>query len=124
MTDFVLANYAGNKALTDLLDGNRWLALHNGPGPTALGPDGPHNEIAGAGYIRQLIKFAVSSGKTRVSNNAQKFSGLAADTMTWLSVWDLVADGNMIFARKLIPAITVVESGFFLAAPGDVALSL
>lgn len=124
MTDFVLSNYGANKALTDMLNGNRWLALHNGPGPTVLGSGAADNELAGAGYVRQLIKFAVPSGRTRVSNNAQKFAGLAADTVTWLSVWDLIGDGNMIFAKKLTPAITVVESGFLLAAPGDVALSL
>ncbi len=119
MTD-TLANYAGNKALAALLDGTKYLALFKAD-PTAAGA--LVDEFAGAAYARQPITFAAATNKTRVSNKAQLFPGLPAGIATHLAVFEPTGD-NMIFAKALSPPITVLESGQFLCAAGDVALSI
>ena len=82
------------------------------------------SEVAGGGYARQPIKFAIPSGKTAVSTLATIHTGMPACTVAWLAVWDGLAAGHMIFAYPLAPPIAVPASGQFLAKAGDIAVSL
>lgn len=117
----VLSNWAANTALLSVLPPGCFLACHLSD-PTPLGNTG--SEVGGGGYQRQPIGFAAASNRTRVSNNAQTFPGMPACIVTHLGVWTAIGGGHMVFARKLPTPITVLVSGQFLAAKGDVALSL
>lgn len=117
----VLSNWAANTALQAMMNVPCYLALHLSD-PTALG--NPATEVAGGGYARQPISFSAATNRTRVSTNAQTFPGMPQSTVTHLSVWTAVSGGSMVFAKQLPSPIKVLESGQFLAAAGDVALSL
>jgi hypothetical protein len=117
----VLSNWAANAALQLILPAGCHLGCHL-TDPTPVGNIG--SEVAGGGYERQPISFADASNRTRVSSNAQLFPGMPACIVGWLAVWTAVSGGHLVFARKLLVPIPVLESGQFLAAAGDVALSL
>jgi hypothetical protein len=117
----VLSNYAGNLALSTLLGPGKYLALHESdPTATAI----LATEVAGGGYARQPVTFAAPSSKTAVSTNAQVFPGLPVVVVTYIAVWDAAGGGHMIFALQLAVPEDTTLSGQFLAAVGDVALSL
>lgn len=118
----VLSNYAGNLALATLLNGAPvYLALHTAD-PTVTGL--PGTEVAGGGYARQRITFSAASSKTVTSTNAIDFPGMPACTVTYLAVWNATSSGNMIYSFALDTPIVVSTDGEFLAAAGDIALSL
>lgn len=121
MADDVLSNWAANAALQIILPSGCYLSCHLSD-PTPLGNTG--SEVAGGGYVRQPIGFADATNRTRVSTNAQIFPGMPACLVTHLGVWTAIGGGHMTFAKKLNPPIPVLASGQFLAAAGDVALSL
>lgn len=118
----VFSNYAGNAALALLLNAKGlYLALHTSD-PTVTGLLA--TEVAGGGYLRQPITFSVPGSKTCVSTDAQTFPGMPAVTVTHLAVWTNISTGSMICSKELSPAIVVPESGHFLTAAGDIAVSL
>lgn len=121
MSDDVLSNWAANAALQVILPPGCFLACHLSD-PSPLGNTG--SEVAGGGYVRQPISFADATNRTRVSTNALIFPGMPACLLTHLGVWTAVGGGHMTFARKLVPAIAVLESGQLLVAVGDIALTL
>lgn len=120
-----LSNYAGNAMLDFLLHNGGFLALHlEDPTPAGL----LATEMAGDGYIRQVISFTAPSGKTAVSSNAQTFTGLPPADVPFLAVWDSISAGNMLFIIDLVAlgfaAVHVTDQGQVLLAPGDIALSV
>jgi hypothetical protein len=117
----VLSNWAANAALQLILPTGCYLGCHL-TDPTPMGNTG--SEAAGGGYIRQLIGFADAANRTRVSINAQLFPGMPACTVTWLAVHTAISGGNIVFAKQLATPVPVLESGQFLVAAGDIALSL
>ena len=117
----VLSNYAGNAALNLLLHGTTYLAIHlSDPGPTGL----LASELAGAGYIRQVMTYSSPSNKTAVSTRAFIFPALPACTALYLAGWTGLAGGDIIWAKLLSPAIVITESGQLRGARGDIAVSL
>lgn len=120
MTD-ILSNWAANAALQLILPVGCVLACHLSD-PTPLGNTG--SEVAGNAYQRQPIAFADASNRTRVSSTAQLFPGMPACIVAWLAVWTSVGGGHLVFARQLEVPIPVLESGQFLVAAGDIAISL
>lgn len=124
----VLSNYYGNLFLQRyLVASGCWIGLHQDD-PTVTG-DGT-TELAGGLYIRQHALFTPATSKTVATSNSQTFVGLLASTVRYIAFWDLQAAGHMIAVIALLdslgaPApIVVPESGHFLAAAGDLALSL
>src|SRR4051794_13776288 len=115
MPEDVLSNWAANTALQAILPKSGYLSAHLSD-PTPLGSTG--SEVAGGGYVRQVINFASPNNRTRVSTNAQNFPGMPACIVTHLAVWTQIAGGYMTFAKKLNPPITVKASGQLLAAAG------
>lgn len=122
MPDSMLSNYLGNAMLQRYLvtDGG-WLAIHLSD-PTALGL--LDTELAGADYLRQRVLFHDAASKTVASSNAQRFTGLPAGRAYSLAVWNAVAVGQLLFRIPLDPYIDFALNANFLAAPGDVALTL
>lgn len=118
-----LGNYGANLALAALLNSQTqyYLALHIS-NPNVLDPS--PTELAGGGYVRQIIKFAVPSSRSCVSNDAQNYSGLPAATIPYLGVWTTVAGGFLVFDidTSSNPLVSLA-SGFLYVMPGDVALS-
>lgn len=110
----ILATYLQNKT-------GLYLALHLSD-PTAAGLLA--SEAAGGGYVRQPISFAPPSAKACASSNPQVFTGLIVMTVTYLAVWDNIAQGNMQFSWPLATPIVTTASGQILCAAGDVALQL
>ena len=121
MSDDVLSNYGGNLAAAVLAANTKYLGLHLSP-PTLTGLLA--SEVAGGAYVRQPLSMSVPASKTIVSTNAQIFPGMPACTILWLAGWDAIAAGHMIWAKKLIPGIAVLESGQLLTKAGDIAVSL
>lgn len=118
----VLSNYLGNKVLADnLTNGVCYLALHTAD-PTVTGLTS--TEVAGGSYLRQLITFSAVSSKTTLSTNSQTFTGMPAAIVTYLAVWNDPTSGNMLVSFALSPSITVPVSGNFLAARGDIAVTV
>lgn len=117
----ILSNHAGNANLTQLLDGTTYVALHL-TDPTATGLLA--TEVAGGGYIRQPITYAAATGKIRVSTKALIFPGMPACIVAFLAGWDAISAGNMIWRKELSPHITVLASGQFLVAVGDIAVKV
>jgi len=116
----ILSNWAANAALGVILPKNAFLALHQSD-PTPAANTG--SEVGGGGYERQPIGFADSGNRSRVSISAQVFPGMPACVVTHLAVWTAIGGGHMTFAKQLATPISVLESGQFLVAAGDIAMS-
>jgi hypothetical protein len=121
MTSLVSNYFAATALQAQLTAKTNYLALHLAD-PTDLGDLA--TEMAGGEYLRQAIHHGNPSTKTVASNNSQLFPGLPAGIVTWLAVWDAIVNGHILYRLQLSPAITVLLNGQFLAAPGDVALTL
>lgn len=119
VTTAALGDWGANQALNYLYrqQGQLWLALHDADPLGAL-----PNEVAGGGYSRQPISFAVPSGRTVVSSNAQTFHGLPVDTVPYLAVWTDISTGNVVGVLYLgSHALHTTDSGQIKTAAGDVA---
>lgn len=116
----ILSNWAANAALDVVLPKNAFLGLHQSD-PTPAANTG--SEVGGGGYERQPIKFADAGNRVKVSISAQTFPGMPACTVKYLAVWTAVGGGHMTFAKELDDPIEVEESGQFLVAAGDIAMS-
>lgn len=116
-----IANWGANTALEAMLQAPTFLSMHSDD-PTALGS--PSSEFIGGGYFRQVITFAASASRGKVSVNAQVFTGLLAGSVGWLGVWTAVSGGNLCFVIVLDLPILIVDSGQFRVGVGDVALAL
>lgn len=116
----VLSNFFGNAALAALQKGH-YLALHEAP-PDVTGT--PANEVAGGGYVRQVITTSAPSGKTVVSSNAIVFPGMPAVTVTDMAIWDAISGGHLCVIIHLATPVVVTESGQFLVAKSDIAVTV
>src|SRR5262249_6521721 len=114
----------GNLVLAAYLQGKpNWLALHTDD-PTVTGD--PATEVAGAGYQRQAATGAWSApgSKTIATTKAFTWVGMPACTVTHIAVWDALSGGHLLATIALSPAIAVSASGHFLAAAGDIAITV
>lgn len=119
----VLSNYFGNQILAHyLIASPSWLALHS-VDPTVLGDAA--SEVAGGDYARQRASWSAPGSKTVASTTALTFVGMPAATVTYLGVWDAASGGNLLVTVPLGgDGVEVAESGHFLVAAGDVAITV
>ncbi len=118
----VLSNVLGNAILTEyLIDRPTWLALHT-EDPTVLGS--PGTEAAGGDYARQAGTWSAPGSKTSATTTAATWTGMTACVVTHIGVWSAASGGHMLFGVVVDPPVAVPESGHFVAAAGDLAVTL
>lgn len=114
----VLSNYFGNMLLNYLTTNGAYLGIFNDdPGPAF----DPTAEISGT--TRAAVTFSSPSGKAIASTNSQQIT-TTADDITFLGLLDAPVGGHLIATIELLAPLDASVDGFFLAAPGDVALQL
>lgn len=114
-------DWGANQALNFLLrqQGQLWLALHTSD-PNGSLP----NEVAGGGYGRQMISFAVPSARICTNSTPFTFSGLVVASVPWLGVWTDVAAGNLVETLDLTGApLEATSGGLIVGAIGDIAFA-
>lgn len=116
------SNYAANQALALWLNQpGLYLACHTDDPLTATEPES--TEVAGGGYLRQSITFAVPGSRVTASTNAQIFT-CPAVTVTYLAVWTNASGGALICAVELPQPLVVQDGGTVHVEIGDLAFGL
>ena len=115
-----MTNWGANTALEAALAGPTWLGLHSDD-PSPLGS--PSSELGGGGYARQPISFAAAASRTKVSVNAQVFSGLLPAAVPYFMVWTLLSGGHGIVVIELDVPLQTKPYGQVRVAVGDIAFS-
>ena len=122
------SNYLENKILLHVLAATAYtspttvyLGLHTAD-PTDAGSG---TEVSGGSYARQ------SFASTIVANAASNTSAIEFPTATgswgtvgWVSVWDNVSGGNMLFHGALTASKTIASGDVFRVPAGDLDITL
>ena len=121
MSDYYLSTDFGDKVLNNYFDVTTWLALH-AEDPTTAGSTA--DEFSGGDYARQAVTWTAASSKSTANVLALAFHNLSAGTVKWFGIWDAATASNLMFAVKLSPSITILESGSLVITAGDIVLTL
>lgn len=118
----LLANFAFNGESITRPTG-WWVALHS----QDPGVDGDVGECVGAGYSRAQATFSASDDG-RVANDTADVefpvSLSAWGTMTHISVWDAVEDGNCLLYNALLSPVIVSVGGHVIFPAGSLAIQV
>lgn len=115
-----LTNWGANTALEAAFLAPTWLGL-NTDDPSPLGS--PASELVGGGYARQPISFAASASRSKVSVNAQVFTGLLPAAVPYFTVWTALSGGHAIYVIQLATPLMTVAYGQVRVAVGDIAVN-
>lgn len=117
------SNYLGNAVLARYLTGpGAYLALHTSD-PTVLG--NLATEVVGGSYVRQHVTlWASPASKTTANSELVVFDNMPACTVTYMSLWDAITAGNMLWAFQLGTPLAVVSSARVPIPVNDLAFTV
>lgn len=119
MTALTLTNFYGNSLLMSLYNNGGWLSLHDSD-PTVTGD--PSTEIGGT--TRAQMAFNAPSGKALTTSNSQQIT-TTASSILYLGINDAQVGGHLLAVIDIhATPLDASANGFFLAAPGDIAIQL
>lgn len=127
-----MSNYLQNRVLQATLQGDvfTWptslfIGLHTAD-PTADTSTALSNEVTGNGYSRVVAVFTEPSITFVSQNNADVTFGPATpggwSTVRFISIWDSISSGNLLYYGTLSSPVLVNASEFFVVASGSLTL--
>ncbi len=122
------SNYLENKILLHVLSNTAYtspaavyLGLHTAD-PTDAGTG---TEVSGNAYARQSFASTIS-GNAASNTSAIEFPTATGSwgTIGWVSVWDSLTTGNMLFHGALTASKTIASGDVFRVPAGDLDITL
>ena len=122
------SNYLENKILLHVLSNTAYtspttvyLGLHTAD-PTDAGTG---TEVSGGSYARQSFASTIS-GNAASNTSAIEFPTATGSwgTVGWVSVWDSLTTGNMLFHGALTASKTIASGDVFRVPAGDLDITL
>lgn len=115
-------NFGGDQVLYLMLTSKGlYVAAHQAdPTPAGL----LSTELAGDGYVRDVIRFTNPSGKAVVNAVGFGWHALAASLISHFAIWTAISAGSLIYVHPLTHPIRIPDSGHASVAKGDWAIQL